>query len=123
MVAFILVICLLIVALGALGIVSPARLLALVRRVQTPSGFYLVAALRVALGLALFFAAPSSRAPEFVGPLGIIVVLIGLVTPFFGVDRVRRILDVWSKFGSVFLRLWAALVLAFGLFLAYLVAG
>lgn len=114
-------ICLLIVIVGALGIASPDRLIALVRRVQTPSGLYLVAAVRVAMGLALFFAAPASRAPEFVGPLGLIVILIGLVTPLFGLSRFRRLLDAWERMGHVALRIWAALALGFGLFLAYLV--
>jgi len=114
-------ICLGIVAVGVLGIVSPDRLIALVRRIQTPAGIYLAAGLRIALGLALFFAAPASRAPEFVGPLGLFVVVIGLITPLFGLERFRRFLDAWERMGSVVLRIWAALALAFGLFLAYLV--
>ncbi len=40
-------------AMGALGIVSPPKLLALVRRVLTPGGLYGVAALRLLLGVSL----------------------------------------------------------------------
>jgi hypothetical protein len=118
-----LLICLMIVGIGALGIYSPNRLLALVRRFQTPAGLYLAAALRIVLGVALYQAAPTSRAPDVIGPLGVLVLAIGIVTPLFGVERFRRLLDWWSGLGSFVLRCWAAIALAFGAILAYAVAG
>jgi hypothetical protein len=82
-------------------------------------GLYLAAALRVVLGVALFFAAPTSRAPELILILGVVIVVRGVITPFFGVERLRRLLDRWSARGSAFLRGWAFLALALGLSLAY----
>lgn len=114
-----LVLSLLIVALGALGIASPSRLLGLVRRFQTPAGLYLAAGVRVALGVALFFAAPTSRAPEFIRILGVVIIVAGLITPFIGLERVRKLVDWWSARGATFVRAWAAFACAFGLVLAY----
>jgi hypothetical protein len=111
-----------IACLGALGVVSPERLLATVRRFQTPTGLYVAAAIRVALGVALFVAAPTSRAPETLRVFGGVVVGIGLMTPLFGLARYRRLLDWWMSRGSGFVRAWAAIALAFGLLLAYAVA-
>ncbi len=116
-----LIICLLLSALGALGVGSPSRLLAIVRSFQTPMGLYFAAALRVVLGVALFFAAPTSRAPGLIRILGVVIIVMGVITPFFGVERFRRLLDWWSAQGSAFVRGWAVLALAFGLSLAYAV--
>ncbi len=114
-----LIICLLLSALGALGVASPSRLLGVVRNFQTPMGLYFAAALRVVLGVALFFAASASRAPDLIRILGVVIIVMGVVTPFFGLERFRRLLDWWSARGSAFIRAWAVLALAFGLSLAY----
>ena len=116
-----LIICLLTSALGALGIASPSRLLGVVRYFQTPMGLYFAAGIRVLLGVALLFAAPASRAPGLIYILGVIIIVIGLITPFFGLERFRRLLDWWSAQGSAFVRGWAVLALLFGLSLAYAV--
>jgi hypothetical protein len=116
-----LILSLFIAALGALGVVSPSRLLGVVRRFQTPTGLYFAAGLRVALGAALFFAAPDSRAPELLRILGVVIIVAGVITPFFGLARFRRLLDWWSGQGPAFVRAWAAFALLFGLLLAYAV--
>ncbi len=116
-----LIICLLLSALGALGVASPYRLLGVVRKFQMPIGLYFAAALRVVLGVALFFAAPTSRAPELIRILGVVIIVMGIITPFFGIERFRRLLDWWSAQGPALIRGWAVLALAFGLSLAYAV--
>jgi len=107
--------------LGALGIVSPMRLLGFVRQFQHPAGLWIAAILRVVFGVALFLAAPTSRSREVVRILGILILVSGLITPLFGVERFRRILNWWSARGSAFKRVWAGFALAFGLLLAYAV--
>ena len=114
-----LIICLLTSAFGALGIASPSRLLGIVRYFQTPMGLYFAAGIRVLLGVALLFAAPTSRAPGLIFILGVAIIVIGVITPFFGLERFRRLLDWWSAQGSAFIRGWAVLALVFGLSLAY----
>jgi hypothetical protein len=117
-----LVLSLLVAALGALGLLFPMRLLDIVRHFQSPVGLYAAAALRVILGLGLFFAAPASRAPKTLRILGIIILVAGLFTPLSGVERVHRLMDWWSTQGAMFMRVWATFALAFGLLLAYAVA-
>ena len=114
-----LIICLLTAAFGALGVASPSRLLGVVRYLQTPMGLYFAAGIRVLLGVALLFSAPTSRAPGLIYILGVFIIVIGVITPFFGLERFRRLLDWWSAQGSGFVRGWAVLALLFGLSLAY----
>ena len=116
------VLSLLVAALGALGLISPMRLLDIVRQFQSQTGLYAAGAFRVVLGGALFFAAPSSRSPKVLRILGIIILVAGLFTPLFGFERFHRLLSWWSGQGAMFTRVWAALAVAFGLFLAYAVA-
>ena len=111
-----------IVAVGAIGFVSPAKLFHIVRKFQSSAGLYVAAGFRVVFGSALFFAADSSRAPEVIRVVGIIVLVSGLITPLFGVDRFRRILNWWSTRPSAFQRAWAGFALVFGLLCAYAVA-
>jgi hypothetical protein len=114
-----LIICLLLSAVGAMGIASPKWLLGFARSFQTPVGLLVAGALRVALGTALFLSAPESRIPELILVVGVVVIIRGVITPFMGVERSRRLLDRWSAQGLAFLRGWAVLTLVLGLSLMY----
>jgi uncharacterized membrane protein HdeD (DUF308 family) len=117
-----LILCLFIAAVAALGVVSPPRLLGVLRKTQTPRGLILLGALRVVLGAALIFSAPASRAPGLIVIVGVITIIKGVTLPVIGVERVRRLLDWWSAQGSVFLRGWALLAGAIGLLVAYAIS-
>jgi len=111
-----------IVATGMCGVAAPHGLLTAVRFVLTPRGLYLVAAVRVVFGVILVLVAPSSRAPRVLRLLGLIMLVAGLTTPFFGLDRARAMLDWWSARGPAFMRVWAGLAVALGVFVVYAVA-
>jgi uncharacterized membrane protein YidH (DUF202 family) len=119
MVVIALVFSLFVAALGALGLVSPSRILHVVRYFQTPTGLYIAAALRLVMGLALLFAAPASRAPEVLRILGVFIIAAGVVTLFIGLERARRLVDWWSAKGPALVRVQGAFALALGLLLAY----
>jgi len=106
-------------ALGVLGIVAPSKLIEVVRKFENPTGLYVAAGLRLLFGVALFFAASMSRAPDALRVLGVIVIIAGVATPFFGLKRFRKLLDWWSSRGESFIRCWAAIALLFGLLLLY----
>ena len=122
MVLLALLVGLFIVAIGMGGIAAPHGLLTAVRFVLTPLGLYLVAALRIVFGVVLILAAPSARAPKVLRLLGFIILVAGLTTPFFGVDRARAMLDWWAARGPAFMRLWAGFAVALGAFVVYAVA-
>ena len=113
---------LLIIAVGALGVVSPPRLLALVARLQSQRGLYAVAAIRVVFGAAFLMAAAGSRAPAFLQILGVISVIAGVATPFFGVQRFQAVLSWWSLRPAVVLRLWCLVVVLLGAAIVWAVA-
>ena len=109
----------LIVALGVLGLVSPSVSVRVVRRFQTLAGLYFAAALRLVMGVAMFFAAPDSRAPEVLRTLGAIIVVAGLITPFVGTERYAKLVDWWASKGPVLVRGQGAFAIILGVLLAY----
>jgi len=114
-----LIILLLLSGVGALGVASPSRFLGVMRSFLTPMGLLFAAALRVILGVALLRSAPESRVPELLLVLGVVIIVKGVVTPFLGVERLRRLLDRLSARGALYLRWWAILTMMIGLSLMY----
>ena len=104
---------------SAISFAAPDLRFALERSVMTPAGLYAIAALRIAIGLVFVLAAPASRAPRTLRVLGLIVIIAGLMTPWFGVARARAVLNGWASAGPLLLRLDAGMGMAMGGFLVY----
>jgi hypothetical protein len=115
------IIALMTAGLGALGLLAPGRLVGFVSSWQSPWGMYLAAALRLALGLALLFVAPGSRAPGLLWVLGVIAIVAGFAIPLIGLRRFRALLGWWLDQNPIVIRCWGGFALAFGLFLIYAV--
>jgi hypothetical protein len=109
----------LVILLGAFSFAAPGLRISLDRLVMTPAGFYAIAAERVVVGLMLVFAAAASRAPRTVRLLGLVLIIAGLATPWFGVARAEAVLNVVADSGAWLLRLDAAVGIALGGFLVY----
>jgi hypothetical protein len=86
---------------------------------MTPAGLGAIAALRIAFGLVFVLAAPASRAPRTLRVLGLVVILAGLMTPWFGVARARAVLNWFASAGPLLMRLDAGVGMALGGFLVY----
>ena len=110
---------LLIAGIGAVGVLAPSVLIALLTHMRGPFGLYFAAALRIVLGTALFLAAPRSRAPRVFRVLGALTIVAGLALPFLGVERFDALLAWWTAQGDTTTRVWAAGALMFGLLVAY----
>jgi len=109
----------LVVAVGLIGLFNPATLLAIGQAVVTPVGLYVVAGVRVCIGAVLLLAASAARMPRTVRVAGAVVVLAGIATPIFGVDRSRAVLDWVTVQGPGLMRVDALLAMAVGLFILY----
>jgi len=60
--------------------------------------------------------------PRTLRVVGAVVLVAGLATPLFGVERTRAILDWEATHGPALIRVVAGLVLAIGGFIAFAVA-
>jgi len=106
-------------AQGVLGLASPAMLAGVVGTIQVSPVIYVAAVFRVLFGIVLVLAAPASRAPKSLRALGAWLFLVGLLTPFVGLQFAHWVLALWSEGGSTVVRLWAGVVLLVGAFIVY----
>ena len=93
------------------------------RLLQTTNALYMVAAVRVMFGVILLWVAPVSRTPKILRVLGVLIIVAGLFTPSFGVERSRAMLDWWSTQDLLFTRALAIVAVVFGLFIVYAVTS
>jgi hypothetical protein len=115
------VFCIAVAALGATGLIAPARFLDVVRRITSLEGFYLLAVARIAFGAVLYLVAEESKQPLVVEVLGIVLVASGIVTPFFSHTRYRKVVEWWSAGGDLYVRIWAGCAMLFAILLMYIV--
>lgn len=109
--------------LGILGVASPETFLEAVRFFQAPPVIYLAAIIRVVIGIILIVAARESRFRMIIRVLGILIMIGGLLTPFWGAQLASAILNSWTEGGSSIVRLWAVFSLALGVFVVYAIAA
>ena len=109
----------LVMLVSAISFAVPDLKLSLERSAMTPTGLYAIAVLRIAIGLVVVFAAPVSRAPRTLLVLGLVVIIAGLTTPWFGVTRARATLNWVASAGPLLMRLDAWVGMAMGGFLVY----
>jgi hypothetical protein len=116
------VIGLLIVAVGAVGIIAPSGLVWIAEHSVTSGTFYVIATVRVAFGLILISVASVSRAPKTLRVLGYIILILGITTALTGlvaIEDAHATIEWWLRQGSGVIRLTGIPVLALGGFVAY----
>jgi hypothetical protein len=59
--------------------------------------------------------------PRTLRVVGVVIIINGLVTPLFGIERSEALLDWFSTQGPAFVRVMATLAIAFGAFVVYAV--
>jgi NAD/NADP transhydrogenase beta subunit len=104
---------------SAISFAAPDLRLSLERSVITPAGLTAIAVVRIAIGLVFVLAAPTSRAPRTLRVLGLIVIIAGVMTPWFGVARARAVLNWLASAGPWLMHLDAVVGMAIGGFLVW----
>ena len=107
-----------VVAAGVAGLVAPDAILSLRALAATQGALLVFGALRVAIGVVLIMVAPRSRAPRALQAAGAVLLLAGLATPLFGIDRTRAVLAWEAAQGTWLIRVGGAIVVALGGLLA-----
>jgi hypothetical protein len=105
--------------IGAVGVATPSVLLELSDSLITSAVLYGAAAVRAFFGAVLLWVAPASRAPKTLRVIGALLILAAVLTPFFGVERSRDMLDWLLNQGPMFTRAWSGVAVVLGLFIVY----
>jgi len=107
---------------GVVGMLAPSSLVWIAQHSVTSGAFYLLAAVRVAVGVVLISAAPASRAPKALRMVGYVIVVAGLstaLTGLVGMERARAIIGWWLDQGAGIIRVTSVVLVAFGGFVVY----
>ena len=102
------------VAAGVAAIVVPGTIFNLRSLAGTQGALLVFGMLRAAMGIVLIMAAPNSRAPRMLQAAGGLLLLAGMATPLFGVERTRAVLAWEAAQGLWLIRLSGVLVVALG---------
>jgi hypothetical protein len=111
-------------AVGLVGILVPSELLWIARIFVSSGavGFYVVAAIRIAIGLILSSVASASRVPTALRILGYAILLLGIITALVGLGAAKQgsaEIDWWLHQSPGIWRLAWALIPVLGSFIAY----
>jgi hypothetical protein len=109
--------------LGLYGLISPQRLAGFVSLWRSERGLWTAAAMRILFGVALWLAAPASKAPLVLRILAVVTLAAGSALPFLGVERFTAMLDWWLGRPVEWLRAWLGLAAGLGAFLLWAVAS
>lgn len=96
------------------GVLVPTRIAAFATRWANQKGLWGAAALRLALGVALWFAAPASRAPLFLQILSVVTILAGMSLPMMGLDRFKTLIEWGMERPPIVVRVWCLFGIALG---------
>lgn len=120
---FVTIVALFMTGVGLFGLFAPHRLPALIALWRSERGLWTAAVVRVAFGVALWLAAPGSRAPLALHILAGITVGAGVALPVLGLARFLAILDWWISQPLRVQRVWMAFPAGLGLFLLWAIGG
>ena len=109
--------------LGVIGLFAPHRLFAIAQFTTTPTGLYVVAAVRLAVGAVLLGVASRSKFPTILRVLGVLALLGGIATLFLGTDRAHAIINWVEAFGTGLIRGFGVFAVLLGSFIAYAISG
>jgi len=100
--------------IGVWGVLAPSRVADFVTRFGSKGGLWFAAGIRLVFGLALWFAAPASRAPLLLQVLGVVALVAAVILPLMGVDRFKALIDWWTKLSPTAMRFNCLFAVAFG---------
>ena len=104
------------------GLVRPEAMARMVRYAFSPSGLYVVAVVRLAIGLIFFLGARDSRAPRALRVIGVMICVVSVALAFCTVEYGDALREWWAIHGAGFVRVAAVFAFALGAFVAHATA-
>ena len=109
----------LIVLLGLVGLVQPARFRSLFTSIESQTRFVIAIVTRLAMGALLWWLADELRHPHVMRILAVIAVVAAVAVLVVGRARLDRLIDWWLSKPDGVLRISALFATAFGAYLTW----
>ncbi len=109
----------LVVAVCALGVVAPARLVGVVTAWPPDTRFDVALGVRLMLGVIFLLGASRCRVPAVIYGFGILALAAALLLVLLGEPRVDALVSWWTQQPALAIRAWCALAGLLGLLVLY----
>jgi hypothetical protein len=109
----------LMIAICALGVVAPERLVAVVTGWPPDTRFDVAVGTRVVLGLIFLLSASRCRLPAVIYGVGILALAAALLLVLLGEPRLDALINWWSQQPALAIRAWCALAALLGVLILY----
>jgi hypothetical protein len=110
---------LLMVLLGMVGVVQPARFRAMFTTMDSQTRFILAIVIRLAMGALLWWLADELRHPHVMRIVAVIAVVAAVIVLVMGRNRLDKLIDWWLGRSDGLLRVSALFAAAFGGYLVF----
>jgi hypothetical protein len=110
---------LLMVLLGLVGVVQPARFRAMFTTMDSQTRFILAIVIRLSMGALLWWLADELRHPHVMRILAVIAVVAAVGVLVMGRNRLDKLIDWWLSRSDGLLRVSALFAAAFGGYLVF----
>jgi uncharacterized protein YjeT (DUF2065 family) len=108
-----------ITCMGIIVIVKPQIIRMMISFWRQDKRIYLGGLLRMLFGAIFLLSAPQARLPVVMAALGLFLLIAGLLIFLIKLDKIKSMLERWSKRPSYVLRLMGSIVLIIGLLIIY----
>jgi hypothetical protein len=109
----------LLIAIGALGMVAPGQLVAIVSAWPPQTLLVVGVGGRLAIGVIFLLGASTCRFPAVVAGIGILALAGALLLLLLGEPRLDALVRWWSQLPTVAIRAWSALAALVGVLVLY----
>jgi hypothetical protein len=106
-------------AISALGVVAPERLVAVVAGWPPDTRLYVAVGTRLAIGLVFLAGASTCRVPAIIYGVGILALAAALLLVLLGEPRLDALIRWWSQQPALAIRAWCALAVLVGALVLY----
>jgi hypothetical protein len=113
------VIAVLLIAICALGVVAPERLVAIVTGWPPDTRMYVAVGTRLVMGLVFLGGASKCRFPAFIYGVGALALAAALLLVLLGEPRVDALVGWWSRQPALAIRVWCAFAALLGALVLY----
>jgi len=104
----------LLIAISALGVLAPERLVAVVSALPRDTRLYLAVGTRLVLGVIFLLGASACRFPAVIYGVGILALAAALLLVLLGEPRVDALVHWWCEQPALAIRAWCVLAVLVG---------
>jgi len=100
-------------------ILAPTKLKRIIKNFLDKDWMIFAVIIRIILGAIFILFADQTRYPGFIYWFGIVILLVAIILPIIGKDKINKFIKFWLDFPTYITFIWAIIGFLLGLFIMY----